>query len=97
MDIEIVETTENVLLNRTEYKAKVHHVGESTPTRETLRAKLAATVNKDSDILVLVVAESEFGKGLSNVVFHCYDTKDNMIYIEKNYILKRNKLIEDKK
>lgn len=97
MDIEIVDTTENVLLNRIEYKAKVHHEGESTPTRETLRAKLAATVNKDSEILVLVLAKSEFGRGLSNIVFHCYDTKENMLNIEKNYILKRNKLIEEKK
>ena len=95
MEIEILEQKENKLLFRTEYKAKLIHIKESTPKRVETRDKLAANVNADADRTVVINIESEFGMGQSNVIFHVYDSPDNMKSVELPYILKRNGFIEE--
>lgn len=95
MEIEILEQKENKLLFRTEYTAKLMHIKEPTPKRLETRNKLAANVNADADRTTIIKIDSEFGLGQSKVLFHVYDTPENMNSVELPHILKRNGFINE--
>ncbi len=94
MEIEIKEIKENVLLQRKEIYAVADHRGEPTPSRESVRSLLAAKLNADKELLILISIKSHFGMGQSIIEAHLYENREAMIEIEPLYRLQRNKLIE---
>jgi small subunit ribosomal protein S24e len=65
LKVEIQSKKVNVLQERTEVQFKVDHDGEPTPTRDSLRSKLAELMNVQKDRVVIDHLNTEYGKGVS--------------------------------
>ena len=96
MKIEIVNKTENKLLERIEVEAKVDHLGQAVPTRDAFLSKIAALMNKERNQVVLIKMESKYGVGRSTAFVHVYETTERAIAVEKEYLLKRSGIIGEK-
>ena len=94
MNIEIIERKENALLKREEITFKIEHLGEQTPSRETVIAKLAAIVNAEKERTVLKEIRSQFGLHESLGFANLYVNGEQAILIEPKHILIRNGLVE---
>ncbi len=97
MEITIINKTENKLLERVEYEVEIKHQGESVPTRDSVLSKIAAQVNKDRNQVVLIKMEAQYGVGISNAIIHAYESSERARLIEKEHLLKRSGLNEEKK
>ncbi len=97
MKIDIIEKNENKLLDRTEIRVKVDHVGQPVPKRDDFLAKLAALLNKERNQVVLIKLEAKYGEGKSLALVHVYDTTERAIAVEKEFLLKRSGIFESKK
>ncbi|MFW9856075.1 MAG: 30S ribosomal protein S24e [Candidatus Thorarchaeota archaeon] len=96
MEIQIQEERYNPLVERKEVSVIITHLGEMTPTREAVRAKVAAQLNIDLERVVIQSMQGHFGKPISSVVVHCYDKAQNAMEFEARYRLVRNKIVEPK-
>ena len=47
--------------------------------------------------LVLIKMQAEYGIGISHALIHAYDSPERAIAVEREYLLKRSKIIEGKK
>lgn len=94
MDIEISEKKQNPLLSRWEVRFVVHHTNEKTPTRDTIREKLAGQLNSKKGLVVVDSMASAFGKGLTRGYARVYDNPETLGKVEPAHLLKRNKLEE---
>lgn len=92
MEIEITEEKVNPFFRRKEITGLVHHSGEATPTRDDVRAKLAAMINSDKDRVILVSLMSQFGQSRSQLRVHAYENVDHALQTEPTFLLKRNAL-----
>lgn len=92
--MEIIEQKQNPLLSRREVRFQVHHQGEKTPTRDSIREKLAGSMNSKKGNIVVDSMNSLFGKGATRGYARVYDTPEALAKNEPHYILKRNKLEE---
>ena len=86
--MDIIEKNEQSLLSRTEIIAKDSYTG-STPSRQSIKERLAKTLNADKSLLVVKHIYPEFGFGTAKIVAYLYSTKENMKKIEPEYSLKR--------
>ena len=97
MEIEIDSKRNNPLLNRTEIYFTIKHEGEGTPNREIIRSELAEKLNVNKENVIVNTVHSSFGNqeitGYAKVYSSLAKSKD----IERDYILKRNRLIEGEK
>ena len=94
MEIKVTEIRENKLLGRKEIYFDVIHEGEPTPSREAVKGKLAAMLNLDPNTMVLQYIRSYFGSHVSKGYAKVYETRERMLYIEPDYILLRDGLIQ---
>ncbi|MBA3046024.1 MAG: 30S ribosomal protein S24e [Candidatus Thermoplasmatota archaeon] len=94
MELEIQNKKENNLLNRTEVHFVLHHPNSPTPKRDNVREELSKALKVPKDRIIVDNMESSFGvhdtKGYAKV----YPTKEEAMKVEREYLLKRNKLIE---
>lgn len=96
MDIKIVDRVENKLLEREELRVIINHEGGPVPKREELLDRVAAQLNKERNQVVLIKIDPKYGKGMSEAKIHVYDDPERAKAIEKEYLLKRSKVIEEK-
>jgi len=94
MEIKVTEIKENKLLGRKEIYFDVLHEGEPTPSREDVRGKLIAMLDLNPDTTVLQYVRSYFGSHVSKGYAKAYETKERMLYIEPEYILIRDGIIQ---
>ena len=94
MDIEISEKKQNPLLARWEVRFTVHHTNEKTPSRDTIREKVAAAVGSKKSLVVVDSMNSAFGKQVTKGYARVYDTPEAIGKNEPMHLLKRNKLEE---
>ncbi|MBA7515390.1 hypothetical protein ES705_07429 [subsurface metagenome] len=94
MDFEIVKKTENKLLERDELQVRIQHEGEPVPTREQVLSKIAASLNKERDQVVLVKFQSKYGVSNSTAMIHVYDSAERTKIVEKDYLLKRSGILK---
>lgn len=94
MDIEINEQKQNPLLGRREVRFTVHHMGEKTPNRDTIREKLAGQMNSKKTLVVVDSMASAFGRSTTRGYARIYDATEGIAKNEPFYLLKRNKLEE---
>jgi small subunit ribosomal protein S24e len=94
MDIEIAEKKHNPLLARDEVRFLVQHPNEKTPTRDSIREKLAAQLNAKKGNIVVDSMNSVFGKGTTRGYARIYADQAVLAKNEPHYLLKRNKLEE---
>ena len=94
MEIRVTEVKENKLLGRKEIYFDVIHDGEATPSREAVKGKLVAMLDLDPNTTVLQYIRSYFGSTVSKGYAKAYETRERMLYIEPDYILIRDGLIQ---
>jgi len=92
MDIEIANRIENPLLHRSEVKFQISHLNEQTPTRDSIREKLAGQLDAKKGLIVVTRMNSEFGRGRTNGTAHVYSDEKALGEVERSHVLKRNKL-----
>ncbi|WP_297464310.1 30S ribosomal protein S24e [Thermococcus sp.] len=94
MEIRVTEIRENRLLGRKEIYFDILHEGEPTPSREAVKGKLVAMLDLDPEKVVLQYIRSYFGSNVSKGYAKAYDDRERMLYIEPEYILVRDGLIQ---
>ena len=97
MDFKIVKKTENKLLERDELEVRIQHEGESVPTREQVLSKVAASLNKERNQVVLVKLQSKYGVSNSIARIHVYNSAERTKIVEKDYLLKRSGIPKESK
>jgi small subunit ribosomal protein S24e len=97
MEIEIDSKKKNPLLNRTEVYFTIKHLGGGTPNRDLIRNELADKLNIKKENIIVNVLKTVFGISETTGYAKIYDSKKKCEQFERTYILKRNKLIKDKK
>lgn len=98
MKIEVLEEKDNPLLDRKEIVAKIVH-DDSTPSRDDVRSKAIAKLKAKKDIFILDSIKTRFGARESIAHIRIYGSKDRVLEIESEYVLRKNFLIsqEDEK
>jgi small subunit ribosomal protein S24e len=91
MDINITKDNSNALLNRRELNVTIAFDG-ATPSRDDVKAKIAAILNAPLELVIVQKIENEFGKQELTGYVKIYETAERMKQIEKDYVLKRNAL-----
>jgi len=102
--MEIIEKKEHPLLSRTEIIAKDSYTG-ATPSRGSIKDRLANTLKANKELLVIKHIYPEFGFGTAKIIAHLYSNKKDMERIEPEYAFKKGlpkekkeeKKAEDKK
>ncbi len=89
MEVEIIEEKKNPLLNRVELKVKVSHNG-ATPRRSEVREKVIALKDASSDRVILEGLYSRFGARESIAYVKIYDSREAMLKVEEEHILRKN-------
>ena len=97
MEIEIQSKNDNILLGRTEVRFIIHHEGEGTPKRELIRSELAEKLNSKKENVVVNIIKTSFGIQETTGYAKVYSSLESSKGIEREHILKRNKLGETKK
>ncbi|CAD5243417.1 30S ribosomal protein S24e [Thermococcus camini] len=94
MEIKVTEIRENKLLGRKEIYFDVIHEGEPTPSRADVKGKLVAMLDLNPETVVLQYIRSYFGSRVSRGYAKAYESRERMLYIEPEYILIRDGLIQ---
>ncbi len=89
MEIEILEEKENPLLKRVELKVKVSHNG-ATPRRAEVREKIIALKDASRDRVILHGLRSRFGARESIAYVKIYESRDAMLSVEEEHMLRKN-------
>jgi small subunit ribosomal protein S24e len=95
MEIRIIEVKENPLVGRKEIYFEVVHEGEPTPSRKDVKGKLVAMLDLNPETTIVQYIRSYFGSRVSRGFAKSYESKERMLYIEPEYILKRDGLIQE--
>ena len=90
MKMEITEKKENKILKRTEVRFTIDHKGEATPSKGAVIEEIAKKMSAKKDQIVLNNIDSVYGNGISNGYAKVYESKEDALAIEPEYILKRN-------
>jgi small subunit ribosomal protein S24e len=94
MEIDIIEEDENPMLHRTDVRFEMTHE-EATPSRLSVRDSLAATLNKDSDEVVIHELDTKFGMRTTVGYAKVYDSPEYATDVEQDHMLERNKITAD--
>ncbi|UCG69840.1 MAG: 30S ribosomal protein S24e [Thermoplasmata archaeon] len=97
MEVEIITKKENPVIGRLEVNFKVTHPKEITPRRKDIRDEIATLLKVNKDRIVIDNMKPEFGKPETFGYAKVYKKKDDALQMETKAVLKRNKLLEEKK
>lgn len=92
IEVEIEEEKENKLLKRRDMTVRVYHEADPTPTRATIKDRIADLVGTSKDNVIIENIKSEFGKEETKVNIRVYDNKEDAQKYERDYVLERNKI-----
>ena len=91
MELLIEKKAENPLLKRREIYFRVRYWDTKvTPSRKEVRERLAGLLNANLDRLVIRWMKPEFGKMEAKGYALIYDTPEDMMSVEEDYVIKRN-------
>ena len=90
MKISIENKVDNQLLHRQDITFQVDHSGASTPNRLAVRAKLAALLNCQEDLLFIIELAGVFGRGSTRGYARLYPSKEAALAKEDKHIIKRH-------
>jgi len=95
MEIDIINKKENKALYRTEVKFDCIYEGKATPKILDVKNKLVALLDTKKDLIVIDSLQPRYGETKASGYAKIYDTKDNLLDIETEHVLAKNKLIGD--
>ena len=90
MKIEITQQRENPLQKRVEVHFTVDHNGEPTPGRNAVAEEIAKQTKSKRSCVVVDCIESVYGRGVSNGYAKVYDSMEDALEFDREYLLKRN-------
>lgn len=93
MKVSVAKKRENVLLGRTEYEMAVEWDGK-TPSRNEMRDAIIQNLGCNPDTTILRRTDSTFGQKRAMARVNVYKRKEDMMRIEPDYSLIRNKFKE---
>lgn len=98
MEIRITKEKKNPLLKRREiYFEVMHDQTGSTPQRLDVRKAVAAALKVSTDLVFVKRLETKRGTQKAVGVANVYDTTEQATFVEPEYIIKRNTIIEKPK
>ncbi|MET1124605.1 MAG: 30S ribosomal protein S24e [Archaeoglobaceae archaeon] len=89
MEVYVESDRYNPLLKRREIRCRIEFEG-STPRREDVRQKVAGLFNAEPDRVVVDYIKTEFGKTEARCYVKIYDTREDLLAIEEEHIIRRN-------
>jgi len=89
LDIQVIESKNNTILDRRELVFKVIH-DESTPSRKSVVERLAATQNSKIGLVYVDSLKTVFGKRETMGYAKIYETAERANEIERPHIIERN-------
>ncbi len=89
MDIKVLEEKKNPLLQRREVRFSVSH-NLGTPSREDIKAKIAAYLNSKPELVIIERMNPEFGKRETRGYAKIYETAERLKSVETEHIVQRN-------
>ena len=92
MNVNLISTTENKLLDRKEIEAEVSFDG-ATPKRAELKDAICQKVAANPELVILRKVSSSFGRKAVKVVAHAYSAKEKLMATEPVYIKVREGLM----
>ncbi|MHA1615999.1 MAG: 30S ribosomal protein S24e [Candidatus Njordarchaeales archaeon] len=96
LKVEMLSKFENKLLFRTEYRFRVVHDAQGTPSRKIVKETIAKLLNIPEDLVVIRNIKTPFGVNESIVEAFVYDSREKMLEIEPKHILIRNGILKEK-
>lgn len=96
MEIIINSNKTNNLLSRQELILLVNFKG-SIPSRDEIKEKIAALLNKNKELIIIQKITSKFGIEEAECFAKIYSNKEKLEEIEQEYIKNRNKKEDEKK
>ena len=96
MEIKVTEIKENKLLGRKEIHFDVLHEGEATPSRKDVKGKLVAMLDLNPETTVIQYIRPFFGSHISRGYAKAYESRERMMYVEPEYTLVRNEIVQKK-
>lgn len=90
MEINVIEKTENPLLDRTEIKFDCTYQGESTPKILEVKNRLVAVLDVDKNLLVVDKVKPQFGEGKAIGYAKLYGSTESLSTIEQKHVLVKN-------
>ncbi len=92
MNVNLIATTENKLLERKEVEADVSFDG-ATPKRAELKAAVCQKIGANPELVVLRKVSSSFGRRSVRVLAHAYAAKEKLMATEPTHIKVREGLM----
>ncbi|MEM2878780.1 MAG: hypothetical protein QXG10_04490 [Candidatus Hadarchaeales archaeon] len=89
MKLEIIEKKENKLLKRTEVKFRVEHPGAPTPPRKEVLSGLSQSLGVSEELIALERISGSHGSHISNGIARLYQSREDLVKSERDYLLKR--------
>lgn len=93
MNVNILATNDNKLLERKEVEAEVSFDGP-TPKRPELKEAIAHKIGANPELVVLRKVSSSFGRKSVRVVAHAYPNKESLVSTEPTHIKVREGLMQ---
>ena len=97
MEFKMVEKKDQPLLKRVQYTFLVRHINQGTPARFKVRKKVAEMLGVPLERVYVIKMLSKDGIGETEVKIRVYNTVEDALKIEPEYIIKRNAPPEEKK
>jgi len=95
MNVNIISTTENKLLDRREIEAEITFDGP-TPKRAELKQAIGGKAGLNPELMVLSRVSNTFGTHSVHVVVHAYADKDKLMSIEAYHLKVREGFAQKK-
>ena len=96
MEVEIISTTDNKMLDRKEVNAIVRFDG-ATPARKEIKEAVGTKLGLNPDMMVLNSVVNEFGVKQIRVIAHAYGDMKKLKEVEPEYLRKREGMEVEKK
>ena len=93
MKVTVAKKRDNVLLGRTEYEMTIEFDGK-TPARNEMRDAVIQNLGCNPDTTIFKRSDSTFGQRKVKARINVYKKKEDMMRIEPDYSLVRNKFKE---
>ncbi len=93
MKVTVAKKRDNVLLGRAEYEMAIEFDGK-TPARNEMRDAVIQNLGCNPDTTILKKTDSTFGQRKVTARVNVYKKKEDMMRIEPDYSLIRNKFKE---
>lgn len=85
--MKIINTKEQILLNRTEINSTVEYKNLKTPSRKELKEQIAKHMKTTIDLITIEKIRSEFGKNEIKILAHVYKDQETL----KKFQIKKKK------